>query len=131
MKLAYTRKIIDAIHDGSLLQEEYSETPIFGLHVPKHVNGVPAEILRPENMVRSSRPILQICVPQAKMVGVKLLASSLKLAALCEQWNDKNAYTETLTKLAGLFKKNFLNFTDHKVGGDGKLTEEILAAGPQ
>eukprot|EP00246_Nothoceros_aenigmaticus_P002378 TRINITY_DN13247_c0_g1_i1.p1 TRINITY_DN13247_c0_g1~~TRINITY_DN13247_c0_g1_i1.p1 ORF type:complete len:655 (+),score=106.13 TRINITY_DN13247_c0_g1_i1:605-2569(+) len=96
MKLAYTRKIIDAIHDGSLLKESYSETPIFGLHVPDRVNGVPTQILRPENM-----------------------------------WSDKNVYNETLTKLAGLFKKNFLNFTDYKVGGDSKLTEEILASGPQ
>ncbi|BFI41806.1 phosphoenolpyruvate carboxykinase (ATP) [Marchantia polymorpha subsp. ruderalis] len=49
MKLAYTRSIIDAIHDGSLLEAEFSETPIFGLHVPKAVAGVPSEILQPEN----------------------------------------------------------------------------------
>lgn len=46
------------------------------------------------------------------------------------QWADKNAYNATLLKLAGLFKKNFETFTNYKIGKDGKLTEEILAAGP-
>lgn len=50
MKLSHTRKIIDAIHDGSLLEGEYSTTPIFGLQVPALVEGVPSEVLRPENM---------------------------------------------------------------------------------
>lgn len=48
--MAYTRSIIDAIHNGSLLQANYSQTSIFGLNVPDKVEGVPAEILRPENM---------------------------------------------------------------------------------
>ena len=52
MKLAYTRKIIDSIHDGSLLSANYSETPIFGLRIPDKADGVPPEILHPENMVR-------------------------------------------------------------------------------
>eukprot|EP00475_Leptophrys_vorax_P024791 TRINITY_DN3432_c0_g1_i1.p1 TRINITY_DN3432_c0_g1~~TRINITY_DN3432_c0_g1_i1.p1 ORF type:complete len:629 (+),score=16.01 TRINITY_DN3432_c0_g1_i1:316-2202(+) len=52
MKLAYTRAIVDAIHDGSLLAPEtrYSTTPIFGLEVPDRVAGVPSEILQPQNM---------------------------------------------------------------------------------
>ncbi|KAJ7294723.1 hypothetical protein O6H91_14G002500 [Diphasiastrum complanatum] len=96
MKLSYTRKIIDAIHNGSLLNTNYTQTPIFGLHIPDCVDGVPSEILHPESM-----------------------------------WTDNKAYTETLHKLAGLFKKNFENFMDYKVGNDSKLTEEILGAGPQ
>ncbi|KAJ7300052.1 hypothetical protein O6H91_17G014800 [Diphasiastrum complanatum] len=96
MKLSYTRKIIDAIHNGSLLKANYSQTPIFGLHIPDNVEEVPSEILHPENM-----------------------------------WADKKAYTETLKKLASLFKRNFENFMDQKVGNDSKLTEAILAAGPQ
>ncbi|BBN18380.1 phosphoenolpyruvate carboxykinase (ATP) [Marchantia polymorpha subsp. ruderalis] len=95
MKLAYTRRIIDAIHDGSLLEAEYTETPIFSLHVPTAVDGVPSEILMPEN-----------------------------------SWKDKQAYTDTLKKLAGLFQKNFCNFADYEVGGDSNLTQEILQAGP-
>lgn len=46
------------------------------------------------------------------------------------QWSDKKAYTDTLLKLGGLFKKNFEVFMNHKIGKDNKLTEEILAAGP-
>ena len=34
-------------------------------------------------------------------------------------------------KLAGLFNKNFENFTDCKLGNDKNLTKEILEAGPQ
>eukprot|EP00249_Psilotum_nudum_P012097 c23577_g1_i3 orf=1410-2636(+) len=95
MKLSYTRKIIDAIHNGSLLNANYTQTHIFSLQIPDEVEGVPAKILQPENM-----------------------------------WSDKNAYMETLQKLAKLFKSNFENFSSYKVG-DEKLMEEILAAGPQ
>ncbi|KAG6513879.1 hypothetical protein ZIOFF_024216 [Zingiber officinale] len=45
-------------------------------------------------------------------------------------WTDKGSYKETLLKLAGLFRKNFEVFANYKIGKDGKLTEEILAAGP-
>ncbi|CAN1317130.1 Phosphoenolpyruvate carboxykinase (ATP) 1 [Linum perenne] len=95
IKLAYTRKIIDAIHSGSLLKSEYKKTQVFGLEIPTQVEGVPSEILEPMNT-----------------------------------WSDKTAYKETLLKLAGLFKGNFEVFTDYKIGKDSKLTEEILAAGP-
>lgn len=51
IKLSYTRKIIDAIHSGSLLKANYKKTEIFGLEIPTEVEGVPAEILEPENAV--------------------------------------------------------------------------------
>ncbi|XP_007204991.2 phosphoenolpyruvate carboxykinase (ATP) [Prunus persica] len=95
IKLAYTRKIIDAIHSGSLLKTEYKKTKVFGLEIPSEVEEVPSEILDPVNT-----------------------------------WSDKNAYNETLMKLAGLFKNNFETFTNYQIGEDNKLTEEILAAGP-
>ncbi|BAT75120.1 Phosphoenolpyruvate carboxykinase [Vigna angularis] len=95
LKLSYTRKIIDAIHSGSLLEAEYNKTEIFGLHIPSEVDGVPSEILDPENT-----------------------------------WSDKQAYKETLLKLAKLFKKNFETFTNYHIGENNNLTEEILAAGP-
>lgn len=47
------------------------------------------------------------------------------------QWYDKKQYNETLKKLAGLFQKNFEIYEDYKVGGDSKLTERIIAAGPR
>eukprot|EP00253_Pinus_taeda_P000276 PITA_00276 len=96
MKLAYTRRIVDAINNGSLLNANYTETPVFGLHVPDVVEGIPSEILHPENT-----------------------------------WSDKKAYQETLQKLAGLFRSNFKKFTGYKIGKSSRLTEEILAAGPQ
>ncbi|RRT60484.1 hypothetical protein B296_00038686 [Ensete ventricosum] len=45
-------------------------------------------------------------------------------------WGDQEGYKETLLKLGSLFKKNFEVFANYKIGQDGKLTEEILAAGP-
>ncbi|KAJ1689104.1 hypothetical protein LUZ63_013259 [Rhynchospora breviuscula] len=95
IKLSYTRKIIDAIHSGELLNANYQKTEVFGLEIPTGLNGVPSEILDPINT-----------------------------------WEDKAAYKETLLKLAGLFKKNFEVFANHKIGTDGSLTDEILAAGP-
>ncbi|CAN5955440.1 unnamed protein product [Sphagnum jensenii] len=50
MKLEYTWRIIDAIHDGSLLETEYELTPIFNLAVPTKVKSVPSEVLHPENL---------------------------------------------------------------------------------
>ncbi|GKU94974.1 hypothetical protein SLEP1_g8395 [Rubroshorea leprosula] len=95
IKLAYTRKIIDAIHSGSLLKAKYKKTVVFGLEIPTGIEGVPSEILEPQNT-----------------------------------WKDKKAYKDTLLKLAELFKNNFETFTNYKIGEDNKLTEEILAAGP-
>ncbi len=45
-----TRAIIDAILDGSLEHVEYEELPIFGLMIPKTVNGVNPKILNPRNI---------------------------------------------------------------------------------
>ncbi|XP_022142325.1 phosphoenolpyruvate carboxykinase (ATP) [Momordica charantia] len=49
IKLAYTRKIIDAIHSGSLLEANYTKTQVFGLEIPDAIEGVPSEILDPIN----------------------------------------------------------------------------------
>ncbi|GMM55017.1 phosphoenolpyruvate carboxykinase [Maudiozyma humilis] len=46
--LKYTRAILDAIHDGSLAQENYEALPVFNLQVPTKVNGVPSELLNPQ-----------------------------------------------------------------------------------
>ncbi|KAL5078339.1 hypothetical protein RYX36_017323 [Vicia faba] len=54
IKLSYTRKIIDAIHNGSLLKAEYKKSNIFGLETPTAVEGVPSEILDPVNAVSYS-----------------------------------------------------------------------------
>jgi phosphoenolpyruvate carboxykinase (ATP) len=49
ISLPFTRSIIDAIHDGSLLAVEYETDSIFGLQVPKWCNGVPSKMLRPRD----------------------------------------------------------------------------------
>ncbi|KAK9110807.1 hypothetical protein Sjap_018867 [Stephania japonica] len=49
IKLQYTRKIIDAIHSGSLLKANYNKINVFGLEIPAEVEGVPSEILDPKN----------------------------------------------------------------------------------
>jgi len=58
--LKYTRALVDAIHDGTLAalpDSEWEEMPIFGLMMPKNdINGVPKEILRPQDAwVKSGR----------------------------------------------------------------------------
>jgi phosphoenolpyruvate carboxykinase (ATP) len=45
MKIEYTQRIVDTIHDGSLLEAAYELTPIFNLAVPTKVKRVPTELL--------------------------------------------------------------------------------------
>jgi phosphoenolpyruvate carboxykinase (ATP) len=52
IKLAHTRAVIDAIHDGSLAAAPVGVDPVFGLHVPTACPGVPREILQPRNAWR-------------------------------------------------------------------------------
>lgn len=47
--LPATRMIIKAILNGSIDEEQYEELPIFGLNIPKHVEGVDPQILNPRN----------------------------------------------------------------------------------
>jgi phosphoenolpyruvate carboxykinase (ATP) len=47
IKLKYTRAMLDAIHDGSLLTAEYKAMDNFGLQIPLTCKGVPDEVLFP------------------------------------------------------------------------------------
>ncbi|MAD20410.1 MAG: phosphoenolpyruvate carboxykinase (ATP) [Planctomycetaceae bacterium] len=47
--LAWTRTFVDRILDGSLSSVETRRHPIFGLHMPVSVEGVPDEVLDPRN----------------------------------------------------------------------------------
>lgn len=138
MKLAYTRKIIDAIHNGSLLNASYSPTPIFNLQVPDAVEGVPSEILHPENSVSiASAAAVLCCWPCVLRRAVRALDLLFIQAYLCihkhlslfrggvpsMQWADKAAYSATLKKLGQLFVANFEKFADQS-------TKQILEAGP-
>ncbi|MDX1419663.1 MAG: phosphoenolpyruvate carboxykinase (ATP) [Rubricoccaceae bacterium] len=47
MKLAHTRRMVNAALDGELDGVETTTDPIFGLAIPTHVEGVPDEVLNP------------------------------------------------------------------------------------
>ncbi|KAJ9442141.1 Phosphoenolpyruvate carboxykinase [Diplonema papillatum] len=47
IKLKYTRKMVDAINNGTLAKGEFNVMPGTGLEIPKVVEGVPTEILSP------------------------------------------------------------------------------------
>lgn len=47
MKLAYTRRMVAAILAGELDKAETFTEPFFNLEVPKHLDGVPDEVLNP------------------------------------------------------------------------------------
>ena len=49
MPIRATRAIIDGIHSGDLRDVPTVEDPLFGLQIPTHCPGVPAEILQPRN----------------------------------------------------------------------------------
>jgi phosphoenolpyruvate carboxykinase (ATP) len=49
MKLSYTRAMVRAALDGHLDTVETTTDPVFGLHVPKAVAGVPSEVLNPRS----------------------------------------------------------------------------------
>ncbi|MCK5776273.1 MAG: phosphoenolpyruvate carboxykinase (ATP), partial [Bacteroidales bacterium] len=48
--LPTTRKIIDAILDGTLDNVEYEKIPVFNLDVPKAVEGIDSKIFNPRNL---------------------------------------------------------------------------------
>jgi phosphoenolpyruvate carboxykinase (ATP) len=49
MSIKDTRKIIDAILDGSIETSEWTQFPVFGFEVPVNLEGVSADILNPRN----------------------------------------------------------------------------------
>jgi len=48
--LPTTRKIIDSILDGSLENIDYEELPIFGLNIPKALDGIDSKLFNPRNL---------------------------------------------------------------------------------
>ena len=49
MKLSHTRKMLNEAISGRLDDVKYVEEPIFGLQIPKKVDGVPDGVLQPRN----------------------------------------------------------------------------------
>lgn len=57
--LRHTRAIINAIHDGSLVEEEFETQDIFKLKIPKACNQIPAEILNPSTFWKDTSAYLE------------------------------------------------------------------------
>ncbi|MBT0665242.1 phosphoenolpyruvate carboxykinase (ATP) [Geobacter pelophilus] len=49
MKIAYSRALVNAAIDGTLIDGEFDKDRFFGLDIPKVCPGVPAEVLDPRN----------------------------------------------------------------------------------
>lgn len=49
MKLPYTRKMLSEAISGNLNNVEYTKDPVFGVMIPKAIDGVPSEVLIPKN----------------------------------------------------------------------------------
>ncbi|SOC36650.1 phosphoenolpyruvate carboxykinase (ATP) [Ureibacillus acetophenoni] len=49
MKLSYTRTMVRAAIDGKLNDVETVQDPVFGLHIPTNIEGVPSEVLNPRD----------------------------------------------------------------------------------
>jgi phosphoenolpyruvate carboxykinase (ATP) len=49
IKIPYTRAMLNAALRGDLDDAEYAIDPVFGLEVPKHIEGVPTEMLNPRD----------------------------------------------------------------------------------
>jgi phosphoenolpyruvate carboxykinase (ATP) len=49
MRIAYTRAMVTSILDGRLRDVPTEPHPIFGIHVPTAIKGVPANVLNPRN----------------------------------------------------------------------------------
>src|SRR5690606_12316558 len=49
MKLSYTRTMVRAASNGKLNDVETVQDPVFGLHIPTNIEGVPSEVLNPRD----------------------------------------------------------------------------------
>ena len=67
IKLQWTRKIIDAIHDGSLLKEEFYPMPGWNFLIPSKCAGVPSNILNPHDAWQDKSAYVQQVNKLARM----------------------------------------------------------------
>ena len=59
--------MLNAALSGKLDSEETEEDPIFGLHIPKSVEGVPSEVLVPRNTWADKKKYDETAQKLAKM----------------------------------------------------------------
>lgn len=79
--LEYTRRILDAIHNGSLLlpSVKYEATPVFNLFIPVAVEGVPSNILFP----KKSWPDVSVYLAQLRNLGQLFVDNFAQYADRC------------------------------------------------
>jgi phosphoenolpyruvate carboxykinase (ATP) len=75
-ELKYTRRFVAAILDGSLREARYAEHPVFGLHIPHDVHGVPRDALDP----RRTWPDKSAYDAKAKDLASRFRANDAKYA---------------------------------------------------
>lgn len=80
MKLSYTRAMIHAALEGELNHVETVKDPIFGLHIPLHIPGVPDEVLQPKKTWASEEAYEQ----KAKELANKFKENFKKFANVSE-----------------------------------------------
>ena len=59
ISIKYTRALLNAALDGSLLNADYQTDPVFGFKVPKTCDGVPATVLNPAESWPSKETYMQ------------------------------------------------------------------------
>ncbi len=91
MKLAFTRKMVDAALEGKLKDVEYVYDDLFHLNIPKEVPGVPSEILFPKNTWDD---------PQAYDKTAQKLAKEFA-KAFDKNYGDKNIKPEVVKECPG------------------------------
>ncbi len=69
MHLSHTRRMVAAALSGELDETETFEQPVFGLKVPKHVAGVPDEVLNPRETWEDKEAYDEQTAKLAKMFG--------------------------------------------------------------
>jgi len=79
ISIAYTRTLLNAALSGKLLSSEFYTDPIFGFHVPKNCEGVPAKILNPAE----SWPTTAAYMKKYRQLALHFVNNFKKFAAGC------------------------------------------------
>jgi len=79
ISIGYTRTLLNAALDGTLLGVEYWEDPVFGFQVPKTCTGVPPNILNPAE----SWPSKKIYMDKYKQLAARFIENFKKYESGC------------------------------------------------
>jgi phosphoenolpyruvate carboxykinase (ATP) len=79
ISIAYTRALLNAALDGSLLKVGFWEDPVFGFQVPKSCDGVPAEVLNPAE----SWPSKKVYMEKYRQLAARFSENFKKYEAGC------------------------------------------------